>query len=231
MADAFGNANTINAVGTAVGTFTLQSEASLFVRTTDQCPVFKSVSSSVATNRSVCGVATYGWEFTQVFPAPGLAFTVNGAAGASRILPLSAVTGIANGQRYNVRIRANHLDGVSSTAYSANNSCVKTIGASGMPIEDNGDLMSNVELNGADIQVFPNPNSGNGIQVAINGMEGAIRVELMDATGRMISQEQWVVEGSLNQVMNFESTLPVGMYSIRFTQGSQAESLKFIVAR
>jgi hypothetical protein len=231
MADAFGNANTINAVGTAVGTFTLQSEASLFVRTSDQCPVFKSVSSSVATNRSVCGVATYGWEFTQVFPAPGLPTALNGAAGASRILPLAAVAGISNGQRYDVRIRANHLDGVSSTAYSANNSCVKTIGASGMPIEDNGDVMSNVQLNGANISVFPNPNSGNGIQVSINGMDGAVKVELMDATGRLVTQEQWVVEGALNQAMNFNSTLPVGMYSIRFTQGSYAESLKFIVTR
>lgn len=232
LPDAFGNMNTITAYGTLMSNFTLQSEASLSVRTLDQCTAgFKSITSSVATNRSVCGVSTYGWEFTQAYPIVGLPITLNGGLGASRILPLSNVQGMANGQRYNVRIRANHVDGVSASAYSESSSCVKTIGASGMVMENEGLSQSDVIFNSGKLSVYPNPTAGDQLNVAVDGMEGNLKIEIMDAAGRLIQSEQWMVTGAMNQRVQFNSALPVGMYQLRSTMGNESQTIKFIVAR
>jgi hypothetical protein len=156
---------------------------------------------------------------------------VNGPAGGSRVLALSSVTGMANGQRYDVRIRANHLDGVSATAYSSTNSCVKTVGAAGMPVEDQNEPISEVRFNESTIQVYPNPNNGEGLNVNITGLDGQIQLELMDATGRIITQSQWNVQGSVNQSLEWNETLPVGMYHLRFRQGDLVQSVKVLVVR
>jgi hypothetical protein len=110
LPDAYGNMNTINAYGNVVTGVGLNSEAGLIVRTTDACPVFKSpTTGSVATNRSICGVDRYEWQFTEANSAgapiglPNLT-PIYGPAGASRVLSLSTVPGIAGAKFYNVKI-------------------------------------------------------------------------------------------------------------------------------
>ena len=107
----------------------------------------------MATNRSVCGTSQYNWNFTMVSPTVGLPIIVNGPTGGSRILGMGMITGIANGQRYDVKIRTRHLDGLTLSNYGTVK-CVKTLGAAGMPSMDNINNL-NILAERQDILIYP----------------------------------------------------------------------------
>jgi hypothetical protein len=231
LADAFGNMNALTVVGTTLGTFTMSSEAALQVRATDQCPVFKTITGSVATNRGVCGVRNYNWEFTQVLPSAGLPVSIDGAVNASRIIGLSSVAGIANGQKYDVKVRAKHLDNASYTAYNATANCVQTIGFAGMPLEQSAMTSEAVSMGGASFTAYPNPNSGSEIVILANDFDGMLNVQVLDGSGRMIQSENWTVEGNGSKSISFNESLAAGMYTIRMNNGSQTQAIKFVVVK
>ncbi len=164
LKDAAGNNNTLTAYGTVASPVILNAEAPLTVRSTDLCSVgFKRTTSFIATNRSVCGTARYDWKFKMAYPTQGLPTYIAGGAGATRLVGMGSIPGIANGQRYDVWVRAAHLDGVSysvgtaagsplqvntwfpttggcpsntSATCDGNASCVKTIGNAGMVLAE-----------------------------------------------------------------------------------------------
>lgn len=164
LKDAAGNSNLVTAYGDVASAVGLNTETPLLVRSTDLCNTgAKRTTAFIATNRSVCGTIRYDWKFKQAFPTPGLPSYIAGGAGATRLVGLSTVPGIANGQRYDVWIRAAHLDGISYTTGTAvgnplqvntwfpttggcttptsstcgSASCVKLIGNAGMTLENN----------------------------------------------------------------------------------------------
>ncbi len=231
LADAFGNMNDLVVPGTTLGTFTMSSEAALQVRSTDQCPVFKSITSSVATNRGVCGVKNYNWEFTQVLPSAGLPISLDGAVNASRIIGLSSVTGIANGQKYDVKVRAKHLDNASYTAFNSTANCVQTIGFAGMPLEQSAFTSEAVAMGGASFVAYPNPNAGSEIVLYANDFEGMLNVQILDGAGRMIQSENWTVEGNGAKTISFNESLAAGMYTVRMNNGTQTQAIKFVVVK
>lgn len=231
LADAFGNMNDFTVSGTTLGTFTMSAEAALQVRTSDQCPVFKSAAGSVATNRGVCGVRNYNWEFTQVLPSAGLPMSIDGAVNASRIIGMSAVTGIANGQKYDVKVRAKHMDNASYTAFNSTANCVQTIGFAGMPLEQSAMTSESVQMAGASFTAYPNPNAGSEIVIYANDFEGNLNVQILDASGRMIQNSNWTVEGNGSKTINFNESLASGMYTIRLNNGSQTQAIKFVVVK
>ncbi len=225
LPDAFGNTNTLTANGAIVSTITMTPEAPLFVRSTDTCPVYKTLTGSIATNRSVCGTKNYTWEFTLTNSLP---FNEEGALGASRILSLSQVDGIANGQQYGVRIRSNHFDNVSNSGFSTS-ACVQTIGAAGMPTVEDGGVIAERSENGVTTSIYPNPNSGQSVNFAVSGMEGDLNVRIVDATGRMVFANRYVVEGSLNTTIDFGQTLAGGVYMVEMIQNGQMKTMRMVV--
>ncbi len=229
LTDAYGTVSPLTAYRTTVGPVTLAAEAPLTVRSTDQCPAYKYLTSSLATNRSVCGASQYNWEFTQVLPTAGIAASANGTLGGSRILPVSLIPGVALGNTYDVRIRAKHADN-SFTAFTATPACVRTLGASGMPTLEN-DAVSSTQLNNASIVLFPNPNQGEMVQLSVANFEGNLTVEVLDATGRMIQKENIVAEGSINKMIEFTNELSNGMYHVKVSNGTQTSTLKFVVSK
>jgi hypothetical protein len=232
LPDAYGNMNALTANGTVISTVGLNAEAAITVRTSDQCPVFKSATTgAIATNRSVCGTDIYNWQFTQVFPTPGLPVSVNGAAGASRILQLSTVTGMANGQRYNVKVRAKHIDGVSFTAFAATPSCVKTIGAAGMTPENEPNAYAQAINGNVTTTIFPNPNNGQSVNLSVVGLDGELQVRIADATGRMVYANRYIVEGSMNTSIDFGQTLAGGVYMVEMIQNGEMQTMRMVVNR
>jgi len=232
LPDAYGNMNALTANGAVISTVGLNSEAAITVRTSDQCPVFKSATTgAIATNRSVCGTDIYNWQFTQVFPTPGLPVAVNGAAGASRILQLSTVTGMANGQRYDVKVRAKHIDGVSFTAFAATPSCVKTIGAAGMTPENEPNAYAQAINGNVTTTIFPNPNNGQSVNLSVVGLDGELQVRIADATGRMVYANRYIVEGSMNTSIDFGQTLAGGVYMVEMIQNGEMQTMRMVVNR
>jgi hypothetical protein len=233
LPDAYGTLTPITANGTVASPVGLNSEAAVTVRTADQCAAgFKSATTgSIATDRSVCGTDRYNWQFAQVSPLTGLPLTFNGGAGATRIFPLSTVTGIANGQRYNVKVRSVHIDGVSMTAFGSTPACVKTIGAAGMATENTNETYAQ-SINGDVVtSIFPNPNNGQSVNLSVVGMEGELQVRIVDATGRMVYANRYIVEGSINTSIDFGQTLAGGVYMVEMIQNGDMQTMRMVVNR
>jgi hypothetical protein len=233
LPDAYGNMNTINAYGNVVTGVGLNSEAGLIVRTTDACPVFKSpTTGSVATNRSICGVDRYEWQFTEANSAGAPIGLPNptpiyGPAGASRVLSLSTVPGIAGAKFYNVKIRTKHVDGVSLSSWG-NTSCVKTIGAVGMAVENN-EFISIRGKNELQVKLFPNPNNGHTVNLYAEGIEGEMQLRITDAAGRLVFVNRYVVEGTLNTNIDFIQTLADGMYLVETIHHGESQTMRMLV--
>ena len=233
LPDAYGNMNTINAHGNVVTGVGLNSEIGLIVRSTDACPAYKSpTTGSVATNRSVCGVDRYEWQFTEASSAGtpiGLPnpTPIYGPVGASRILALSGVPGISGAKFYNVKIRTKHVDGVSLTSWG-NTSCVKTIGAVGMVVENNG-FISTEGKNELQVKLFPNPNNGHSVNLYAEGIEGEMQLRITDAAGRLVFVNRYIVEGTLNTNIDFGQSLADGMYLVETIHHGESQTMRMLV--
>jgi hypothetical protein len=231
LKDAYGTTTPATARAVAASSFQLASEADLAVRTTDRCSAgFKSATSSIATNRSVCGTARYLWEMSMVLPLTSLPLEVQGPVGGSRVLMLSAVSGMANGQRYDVRIASKHVDGVTESTFGTSQ-CVKTIGAAGMPtIEEEVNMYERSE-NGITTAIYPNPNNGQTVNFSINGLEGSLNLKVTDATGREVYNNLYMVEGSLNTTLDFGQTLADGVYMVEMMQNGELKTMRMVVSK
>jgi hypothetical protein len=231
LADAYGTITPAIARGNAAASFQMANEADLNVRTSDRCAAgFKMMTSSIATNRSVCGTSRYVWEMTMAFPQTSLPLEVQGPVGGSRILMLNAVQGMANGQRYDVRIASKHVDGVTQTAYGTTN-CIKTIGAAGMPtIEEEVNMYERSE-NGITTTIYPNPNNGQMVNFSINGLEGSLNLKVTDATGREVYNNRFMVEGSMNTTLDFGQTLADGVYMVEMIQNGEMKTMRMVVSK
>ncbi len=232
LTDAFGNPVSVTAVAQNAASFTMSSEAALTVRATDQCPAYKNpVYNSIATNRSVCGTSRYQWEFTLQYPTVGLPSVINGNVGGTRTLPLNTVSGITTGQRYDVRIQSKHSDNVSVSDFSTS-TCVRTLGAAGMPTLENNDEVVVVKDNASGIYAaYPNPFDGNNIRIALSNVEGTMDVVIVDVTGKVVHQEQVVSEGELVKDLSMNQSLPTGMYQLIFKNNGNVQSLKLMVSK
>jgi hypothetical protein len=231
LKDAYGTITPATARATAASSFQMASEVDLNVRTTDRCAaVFKSTTSSIATNRSVCGTTRYVWEMSMVYPTSSLPLEVQGPVGGSRILMLNSVPALANGQRYDVRIASKHLDGATQTAYGTTQ-CVKTLGAAGMPtIEEEINVFKRSE-NGVTASIYPNPNNGQTVNFSINGLEGALQLKITDATGRQVYNNRFMVEGAMNTTLEFGQTLADGVYMVEMIQNGELKTMRMVVNR
>jgi hypothetical protein len=230
LPDAFGNSTSLTANGVVLGQFTLNSEAPITVRSLDQCnATFKTTTGGIVTDRGICGASLYNWQFALVFPSAGLPFSVNGGAGASRLLSLSSVSGIANGQRYDVKVRPLHLDGISYSDFSATPACVKTVGAAGMVVEGYNDMMTTASI--SNIDVYPNPSNGSSLNINWPTAEGSVKVMVLDAKGKIVLERVWMAENGLMQTLSFNEKLSSGLYNIALIHNNETQVVRFSVAK
>ncbi len=231
LKDAYGTTTPVTARANAASSFQMASEADLNVRATDRCAAgFKSTTSSIATNRSVCGTTRYVWEMSMVYPQASLPLEVLGSVGASRILALNSVPALANGQRYDVRIAAKHIDAVSQTAYGTTQ-CVKTIGAAGMPTLDAEINVAQRSSNGVTAMIYPNPTQGQMVNFSIQGLEGELQLKVTDAMGREVYNSRYIIEGEMNTTLEFGQALSNGVYMVEMMQNGILQTMRMVVSK
>jgi hypothetical protein len=145
---------------------------------------------------------------------------VNGSTG-SRILAMSAIPGITNGQRYDVKLRALHLDLNSYTAWTSSNDCVKTIGAAGMPL--------NLEEAITDQQqnwiLYPNPSLSGEVYV-MSRYEGWVTYELYNQLGSLVASGLWNVQPNVPIHEQFD--VRNGLYHLKLKSGNENTVLTWI---
>jgi hypothetical protein len=207
--DAAGNFENLYAQATATCTTTLNAQPTIALRNSDRCPVSKSINSTIAPDRTVCGAMRYDWEFTQVLPTAGTAQVVQGGAYASAFF-LSNIPGVATGKTYNVRVRPVHSSGVAGNWGSTQ--CLR-IGNAGMILENHPvqtaqalvrtpllSLRAGGEMN-ASYSIYPNPTATGSFVLQYNGSR---RGELIFAqepstTESTVAQEPNTTESTFAQ--------------------------------
>jgi hypothetical protein len=222
--DAAGNFENLYAQATATCTATLNAESTIALRSSDRCPTNKSITSTIAPDRTVCGAMRYDWEFTQVLPTAGTAQVVQGGAYVSAFF-LSNIPGVATGKTYNVRVRPVHSSGVAGNWGTVQ--CLR-IGNAGMILENHPvsagaeppllSLRAGGEMN-ASYLIYPNPTATGSFVLQYNGSRRgelifAQELVMMDITGKVVCQQQVVLNGNAVEVQFGD--LESGLYLVDF---------------
>jgi hypothetical protein len=228
LQDAAGNNNYITADGTTACTATLNTEAPVVLRTSDRCPTIKAITSSIATDRQVCGALRYEWEFTQLLPTVQPAVTVLGGLNTN-VLFLNAVPGMANGKTYNVRVRPIHSTGEIGLWGAVN--CMKTTGA-GMMLTDEAPLMSPMISDASDLILYPNPSDGNTLVIANTKgwSEDWVQVEIWNAQGQRVFMDAQEVSGQQWE-LKLNKEMSSGLYWIKLQHEGRRDMLRWMVNR
>ena len=224
--DAAGNFENLFAQATTTCTVTLNAEQTVALRISDRCPTNKSLNSTIAPDRTVCGAMRYDWEFTQVLPNPGTAQVVQGGAYASAFF-LSNVPGITAGKTYNVRVRPVHSSGIAGQWGAVQ--CLR-VGSAGMvnhpgnQQSENGNesVLSN-ESRVTSISFYPNPTSTGSFVLEYNearrgelifAQESMTELVMMDITGKVVFKTNVVLNGNIAEI-HF-GDLESGLYLVDF---------------
>jgi hypothetical protein len=210
LADAVGNMTTISASSNQPCTATMSVEADLNVRATDRCPVYKSTGSTIATNRAVCGASRYEWSFTRILPQTATSINIVGGLNTNT-LNLSTVPGIANGQTYEVKVRAIHpLGGIGNWGTL---SCVRTTAIAGMVLENEGNQTYSLDL-GNGFGIYPNPALSNQFVLTSTGnVTDPLTLKVYDVNGKKIFEHNYsdLIE---DIEVDLPNSISSGMYMI-----------------
>jgi hypothetical protein len=221
--DAAGNFENLYAHATETCTTTLNVQPTIALRASDRCPINKSINSTIAPDRTVCGAVRYDWEFTEVLPNPGTAQVVQGGAYAS-VFFLSNVPGVAAGKTYNVRVRPVHSSG--NTGSWGTVQCLR-IGNAGMALqsENQSESDASVASRVSSISIYPNPTATGSFVLQYNGSrrgesifaqetttESTQELKMLDITGKVVCQQQVVL--NVNAVEVPFGDLASGVYVV-----------------
>jgi uncharacterized protein (TIGR02145 family) len=228
LTDAAGNVSNLVANATSTCAVTLNSEATIALRQADRCPTNKSLTSTIAPDRTVCGAMRYDWEFTQVLPTVGTAQVVQGG-NYTTVFFLSNVPGITAGKTYNVRVRPVHSSGIAGQWGSVQ--CLR-VGSFGMVQENHPgsadadppllSLRAGGEMNSS-FAIYPNPTSTGSFVLEYNdarrgelifAQESMTELVMMDITGKIVFKTNVVLNGNLAEI-HF-GDLESGLYLVDF---------------
>jgi hypothetical protein len=210
LPDGAGNLENLTAQATSTCTLTLNAEPTVALRISDRCPNSKSITSTIAPDRTVCGAMRYDWEFTQVLPTAGTAQVVQGGAYASAFF-LSNIPGVANGKTYSVRVRPVHTSGTTGNWGAAH--CMR-IGSAGMILqsENQNESDASMESRFSGVSIYPNPTSTGSFVLQYNAsrrgelifaqepttteLTFAKELVMMDITGKVVFKTNVVVNNN-----------------------------------
>jgi hypothetical protein len=220
--DAAGNFENLFAQATTNCTVTLNAEPTIALRSSDRCPTNKSLTSTIAPDRTVCGAMRYDWEFTEVLPNPGTAQVIQGGNNTT-VFFLSNVPGITAGKTYSVRVRPVHSSGIAGQWGSAQ--CLR-VGAAGMIQQSESESESVFTTSDSPIHrstdsplsLYPNPTTTGSFVLNYNSSRRgeltfapdataektfnpeAQELVMMDITGKVVFKTQVVLDGNAVEI-------------------------------
>ncbi len=181
--DVAGNYESLTALSTSTCQVVLLPEGNIALRASDRCPVSKTLSQSIATDKAICGTMRYEWKFTRTLPTSAPAIQVQGGINTT-VLFLNGVPGLVNNATYNVQIRALHASG--QVGEWGNVQCLKIGSSSGMMLEPS-DAVNAIAESAVNWRVYPNPSLDGKITLVSNSQELMDHhIVLYDAMGRRV---------------------------------------------
>jgi hypothetical protein len=232
---------TIQLVDATPCILTVESAASMAVRTTQRCdfPATLLPATIMRTDPFICGATNYTFKFT---PASDCAGTPNGLSfeytSANRNIALNfpaantvpAGNSILPQSYYIVEVRPNFgIGGVFQGSFGS----PSVIFIGGEASESNQFVAPNVISTAdpmANWSVFPNPGNGQHvlIEYQLESNESA-QIIVRDALGRVLDSRQFTSQESGVMELVFSEALAKGMYLIEFNSNSKRECVRWIV--
>lgn len=87
--------------------------------------------------------------------------------------------------------------------------------------------IKNLELVNGSLSVYPNPLSGNVLNVNTKGMSGIRKMNIIDISGKVILSK--IIKDTDNQVINLDNSVRPGMYILNVSSMNSSKSIKLII--
>ena len=218
------------------------SQPLMEVKSSQRCPgtLLRSnylIGTPATGSTNACGAINYTYEFTQITSCddntPVSAFPVEYTTnGNTPYLQLGVLSNLPNSGAWRVSIRPNfsYGQGVYGAAYNINVNNT----ASGIMLTDE-ELANNEEKSFTDEShsaLYPNPSNGDYVNINITDIQSdAVFVRVLDGMGRMVYQNRFTVNGSLNTMINFSEPLSSGIYMVEMTIDNEVKTERMLIER
>lgn len=230
LTDAAGNNENTTVVGTSVCSIVIAPHADLRTKITQRCPstVFKGT--TLQAKPFICGAVNHTITFREVGDClgtdiGGLPFN-SFTSGSSPTRSLAAVGGVQAGKWYEVTWTPNFAYGA-GTPGTTDIIYVASSSSQEATLEETVENTSAVEFS-----LYPNPNNGELVNINItNVTSNNVFVRVMDSMGRVVFNERFTVDGSLNTLLSFSTTLSNGIYLVETTVDGKVYTERMVVAK
>ncbi len=238
LLDGAGNSEVISVPGLSPCTMSTVSQPATSLRTADQCVNGTRFRGSVVASLPwVCGVTNWRWEFTEVNPLTyatvGLPIAVSRGA-ASNYINLGTVAALQNGKTYAVRT-APILPGTGSNYQWGSIKYMCIIGSAGMVVDNSNTPAADTKSDIADeanMSVYPNPTHGTDVNINLSGIESDnVQIRIVDAMGKQVWNNRYVVNGVLNTNITFERPLANGLYFVEAIFNGEVQTQRMMVQK
>ncbi|MEZ4799907.1 MAG: GEVED domain-containing protein [Flavobacteriales bacterium] len=239
LTNAAGVAEQVIATSTSPCPITIAPAPAVNLRAIDRDPATRTIGAFIGTDVSVCAVVSWDWSFELVddFGNPLTLDppTVVNTGSVSRYFRTSNIPGVAPGNRYRVMIRPNFAYGVGSFD-EASFYYLRIAGGAGMVENGGNDATPNNfvvgEGSGASAAIYPNPSNGEMVNLNLAGINSDnVMVRIMDASGRLVWSNRYVVDGSLNTIVSFDRPLASGLYIVEMNFDGQVLTERMMVQK
>jgi len=237
LTNAAGGVELIEVPALAPCSITMEQAAATALRANDRCSVGpKFRGAIVASLPWVCGVTNWKWEFTEL-DAGGNTVGIpiiyfRGAA--SNYVNLSLVVALQYGKTYAVRTAPVFSYGT-GTYGPIQNMCI--VGSAGMVLEQGSEVNGNATrdmlvANEVNMSLYPNPTHGTDVNINLSGVTSDnVQIRVLDAMGRQVWSNRYVVNEVLNTNITFEQPLANGLYFVEAIFNGEVQTQRLMVQK
>ena len=237
LVDAAGNPENITVPGIITSPIVLGAHASVEVKTAQRCEATVTRTTYLVGQPALCTTTGYNVRFTQVTDCTGastagLPFVVATPTSAALLhLNFLLPEALINGNYYMVEFQPVFSYGTGNYG----NPQVIHISSPSMTVADldnsHADFdRSDVSMVKTEAALYPNPSNGELLNINLTGVESEeVFIRVMDNTGKLVYNNRYTVQGSLNTVVVFEKALTPGLYLVQFVAGENVFTEKLIV--
>jgi hypothetical protein len=94
------------------------------------------------------------------------------------------------------------------------------------------DEMERTGLELSTASIYPNPNDGVMMNINLTDLTaGDVWVRITDSFGRMVHQQRYVAQESLNTVVVFDQPLASGVYMVEFRNADNVIAQRMVVSK
>ena len=219
-------------VGTNVTSVTIANHADLRTKSTQICPSTVLKGTTLQAKPFICAAINHTITFKEVgdcngADVGGIQFTSN-TSGSSPTKSLAQVGGIQAGKWYEVFWTPNFVYGAGTPGTT---DIIYVSGTAEGTLEPNLEAAYNAN-NESTLSIYPNPNAGEILNLNITDLNSdEVYVRILDAQGRQVFADRFMVDGSLNTMVTFNQPLAGGLYFVEMRSGELVITEKMMVQK